>query len=75
MLLKMIAHEHDFHSGKTSVRKQWQQPGQSFTSTLPAAAEQCDWKAVLQDVSPFLENVIDRTMLNKETMLSALKEA
>ena len=40
-----------------------------------AAAEQCDWKAVLQDVSPFLENAIDRTMLNKETTLSALKEA
>jgi len=38
-----------------------------------AAAEQCDWKAVLQDVSPFLENAIDRTMLNKETILSALR--
>lgn len=40
-----------------------------------AAAEQCDWKEVLRDVSPFLESIADRNLLNKETMLSALKEA
>ena len=38
-----------------------------------SAAELCDWKAVIRDVSPFLENVSDTALLNKETMLSLLK--
>jgi hypothetical protein len=37
-----------------------------------AAVEECDWKAVIQDVSPFLENAADRNLLNKETMLAVL---
>lgn len=51
------------------------QTGVEWRKGALAAAEQCDWKAVLQDVGPFLENAIDRSMLNKETILSALKEA
>lgn len=51
------------------------QTGVEWRKGAIAAAEQCDWNAVLQDVGPFLENAIDRTMLNKETILSALMEA
>jgi len=51
------------------------QTGTEWRRGAITAAEQCDWKVVLQDVSPFLENAVDRTMLNKETILSALKEA
>jgi hypothetical protein len=51
------------------------QRGAEWRKGAIAAAEQCDWKEVLQDVGPFLENASDRSLLNKETILSALKEA
>lgn len=51
------------------------QTGVEWRKGALAAAEQCDWKEVLRDVSPFLESIADRNLLNKETMLSALKEA
>jgi hypothetical protein len=51
------------------------QTGVEWRKGAIAAAEQCDWKEVLRDVSPFLESIADRNLLNKETMLSALKEA
>jgi len=37
-----------------------------------AAAEQCDWNAVLRDVGPFLENALDCKLLSKETMIAAI---
>jgi hypothetical protein len=49
------------------------QTGVEWRKGALAAVEQCDWNAVLQDVSPFLESAIDRTLLNKETILSALR--
>lgn len=48
------------------------QIGEEWRKGALAAAEQCDWKEVLQDVGPFLENAADRTLINKETILSAL---
>ena len=51
------------------------QRGPEWRKGAIAAAEQCDWKEVFQDVGPFLENASDRSLLNKETILSALKEA
>jgi len=48
--------------------------GEEWRKGALAALEECDWKAVLQDVSPFLENATDRNLLNKETILSALMD-
>ena len=49
------------------------QTGEAWREGALAAAEQCDWNSVIQDVSPFLENAGDKNLLNKETMLSVLK--
>jgi hypothetical protein len=48
------------------------QVGEEWRKGALAAAEQCDWKSVLQDVGPFLENAADRTLINQETIRSAL---
>ena len=48
------------------------QVGEEWRKGTLAAAEECDWKAVLQDVGPFLENAADRTLINQETIRSAL---
>lgn len=50
------------------------QIGEDWRKGALAAAEQCDWKAVLQDVSPFLEKAADQTLLNKESILSAIRQ-
>jgi predicted nucleotidyltransferase component of viral defense system len=46
--------------------------GEEWRKGATSAAEQCDWNAVLRDVSPFLENASDFSLLNKNTLLCAL---
>ena len=46
--------------------------GEEWRSGVRAAAEQCDWNAVIRDVGPFLENALDCKLLSKEIMISAI---